>query len=268
MLRISFRPKSGAIMQPAQSYTKNLLLSGMEPGDYALLQPHLERVPLPRELEVFGAGMPIAFAYFPEGGIASIVADQGEVTIEVGLVGREGFTGGALLMGCDTTPDRSFIQVDGATALRIASSALIEAVERSESLRATLLRFVQVLIVQSARTAASNAAHELPQRLARWLLMCHDRLDDDDIPLTHEFMAMMLGVRRSGVTVTLHMLEGLNGIAAKRGLITIRDRARLEEIAGEAYGVPEAEYRRLLGPFGKPVKAPVHLVAPARTGQG
>jgi CRP-like cAMP-binding protein len=114
-----------------------------------------------------------------------------------------------------------------------------------------MLRFVQAMNVQAASTAAANAHYALPERLARWLLMCHDRVDGDHLDLTHDFMSMMLAVRRSSVTVTLHTLEGTQAIRAVRGTVTVLDRNRLEEIAGESYGEAETECRRLIGPFGK-----------------
>jgi CRP-like cAMP-binding protein len=238
-------------MPPAQSLTRNLLLSRLDPADFALLQPDLERVELNRGEALVRAGAPIQFLHFPEGGVISIVADTRDREIEVGLVGREGLVGAPALLGTDAGRDRSFVQIDRATALRIATVPFLAAIERSARLQQVLLRYVQVLLVQVARTAACNAANGLPQRLARWLLMCHDRIDHDAMPLTHALMAMMLGVRRSGVTVTLHLLEGMKAIESRRACVSIRDRARLEDLAGEAYGVPEAEYRRLLGPFGK-----------------
>ena len=143
------------------------------------------------------------------------------------------------------------MQIDDSTALRIATPQLLEGAAQSEPLRSILLRFAQVMNVQAGRTAAANASAEIPQRLARWLLMCHDRVDGDALQLTHEFMSMMLGVRRAGITVTLHVLQGSGAISARRGEITICDRRKLRELAGDAYGVPEAEYRRLLGAFGK-----------------
>jgi CRP-like cAMP-binding protein len=115
------------------------------------------------------------------------------------------------------------------------------------SLHQHLLRFVQAFTVQMGQTALSNARHPLEQRLARWLLKCHDRLDGDDLPLVHEFLSMMLGVQRSGVTIAVQTLEGAGVIWAKRGHIIVWDRARLEEAAGGSYGVPEAEHRRLFG---------------------
>jgi hypothetical protein len=143
------------------------------------------------------------------------------------------------------------VQVGNPTAYSIASNRLLEACEASTSLRRLLTRYVQSLNVQAALTAASNAQHALPQRLARWLLMCHNRSDGDRIEITHEFLSTMLAVRRSGVTVTLHTLEGTGAVRSVRGVITVTNRERLEEIAGDAYGQAEAEYRRLIGPFGR-----------------
>lgn len=236
---------------PDQSFTRNLLLSRLDPPDWALLQPHLERIPLSRGDVMIEESEPIQWVHFLEGGVASVVASDSGDPFEVGLIGREGFIGVPLLLGSDRTPERCFIQVDGSTALRMAAEPFLAATGAHARLRNALLRFAQVQNIQVSRTASSNAGMELPQRLARWLLMCHDRIDSDAIGLTHDFISMMLGVRRSGVTVSLHTLEGMGLIAAKRGLVTILDRMRLEELAGDAYGRPEAEYRRLLGPFGR-----------------
>lgn len=112
-------------------------------------------------------------------------------------------------------------------------------------------RYVLSFQIQLAYALVSCAQHLMEARLARWLLMCHDRLRGDEISLTHEFMAMMISAQRSGVTVTLHTLEGAGMIRSTRGLVTIRDRAKLAELAGDSYGIPEARYRDLIGPFGK-----------------
>ena len=235
-----------------QSSTPNHLLRTLSADDFALLEPHLRRKSLEHGETVFHAHKPIETVYFMESGVASIVAEQeGGDMIEVGLYGREGMSGAVVVLGAGQSPHTSMIQVGHAAALTIPSVRLIEACDESASLRKLLLRYVQSLNVQAALTAASNAHYALPERLARWLLMCHDRIDGDQIGLTHEFASMMLAVRRSGVTVTLHTLEGTGSIRSTRGLVTITDRARLEEIAGEAYGQAEAEYRRLIGPFGK-----------------
>jgi CRP-like cAMP-binding protein len=237
---------------PSQSYTRNCLLDLMSADDFALLQPHLQRVKMQPKYCLSQANQIIEHVFFLEGGVGSIVATQeGGNEIEVGLFGREGMSGSSVLLGVDSTPHRSFIQVDGSTALRMGADKLRGAMAQSVSLQAFLFRYVQVLSIQAAQTAACNAHYTLPERLARWLLMCHDRVDGDEISLTHEFMAMMLAVRRSGVTMTLHMLEGTGAIGARRGLIKVTDRERLVELAGDSYGVAEVEYRRLIGPFGK-----------------
>jgi CRP-like cAMP-binding protein len=137
------------------------------------------------------------------------------------------------------------VQTSG-EALRIASTDLWELVETRPNLHVHLLRFVQAFTVQVAQTALSNGSYTLEERLARWLLMCHDRVDGDVLTTTHEFLSIMLGVRRPGVTEALHILEGARAIRAERGLVTVLNRAKLEEVAGESYGVSEAEYERLL----------------------
>lgn len=235
-----------------QPSAPNLLLRALSEADYALLEPHLARVRLMLKDTLFQHDEHIETVHFLESGVASIVAEQedGEM-IEVGLYGREGMSGSPVVMHAGQSPHTSMIQIDNCTALAIASERLLAACEQSASLRQLLLRYTQCLAVQTAMTAASNAHYALPERLARWLLMCHDRVDGDQIELTHVFASMMLAVRRSGVTVTLHTLEAAGSIKSTRGLVTITDRAQLEEIAGQSYGMAEAEYRRLIGPFGK-----------------
>jgi CRP-like cAMP-binding protein len=233
-----------------QSDCGNWLLRKLSSADFALLQPHLNRIDLKLRDYLFEPDTPIERVHFLEAGIASTVSlEEGGEQIETGLYGREGMSGAAVLLGAGQSPHASFMQLDGATSLVIASDQLIAAAENSGTLRNSLLRFVHTLSLQAAQTAAANAHYALPERLARWLLMCHDRVDGDDLPLTHEFMGMMLAVRRSGVTVTLHTLEGAGAIKSRRGVVTVTDRERLEEVAGDSYGGPEAEYRRLLGEF-------------------
>jgi CRP-like cAMP-binding protein len=128
----------------------------------------------------------------------------------------------------------------------IAVEALDDAVARSRTLHGLLLRYVHVVLVQTAQTAFVNAAYPVETRLARWLLMAHDRLDGGDLPLTHEFLAAMLGVQRTSVTLSVQALEGHGWIRARRGRITVLDRAALERAAGDGYGVSEAEYARLI----------------------
>ena len=235
-----------------QDLSRNTLLSILSAGDRALLEPHLERLKLGREQVLIEPDKSIEHVYFPEGGIASITSNSAESgATEVGIFGREGMSATALLLGSDRSPHKTFIQVDGAHALRIDARRFVEAVEASATLRQTMLRYVQTLLVQTCQSAVANARYQIEARLARWLLMCHDRSDGDEVGLTHEFMAMMIGAQRSGVTVALHILEGSGMIRSKRGRVIIRDREKLEELAGDSYGPAEAEYRRLVAPFGR-----------------
>jgi CRP-like cAMP-binding protein len=243
----------GATMShPDSLQTTNILVNALAEDDRALLRPHLSRVPLPRGHVLVAANAPIEHVYFPEGGVVSIVSimQQGG-RIEAGIFGREGVSATCLLLGTDTTPHECFVQVNGSTALRIDADRYLAAVQQSEALRAVLLRYVQTVLVQTAQSMATAAAQRVEVRLARWLLMCNDRVEGDEIALTHEFMGMMIAAERSGVTVTLHILEGAGMIRSLRGRVIIRDRDKLEDLAGDSYGVPEAEYRRLIGPFAR-----------------
>jgi CRP-like cAMP-binding protein len=165
--------------------------------------------------------------------------------IEIGIIGKEGMTGLQVVLGNDRSPYETFIQIPG-NGLRIEAEKLRAAMDKSRSMQQLLLRYVQVFMIQTSQTALSNAAALLSQRLARWLLMCEDRLNTKHIPLTHEFLAMMLGVQRSGVTIALGELENRDLIRGKRGLITILDRPTLEKMTNGSYGVAEAEYKRRL----------------------
>jgi hypothetical protein len=165
-------------------------------------------------------------------------------SIEVGLIGREGMSGLAVVMGTDRSPNETFMQVAGG-GQRISAAKLRPRMEQSGTLRRAFLCYAHAFAIQTAYTAMANGRSKLEERLARWLLMAHDRLDGDELPLTHEFIAMMLGVRRPGVTVALSLLENDGLIHANRGAISIIDRKGLEESSNGAYGASEAEYRRL-----------------------
>jgi CRP-like cAMP-binding protein len=231
--------------QPTRSTVRNLLLHALSPQGFALLQMHLEPVSLKRGDVLIEPNQPIEHTYFLEDGIASIVGTVDSHRVEIGICGREGMSGTAVLLGTDRAPHETFIQVAG-SALRIRSDDLQRATHQSPSLQQRLLRYVQAFQAQIAQTALSNASDRVEERLARWVLMCHDRLDGDDLPLTHEFVSIMLGVSRPSVTLAIQRLEGAKMIKARRGLLTILSRPKLEEIAGDSYGLPEAEYRRLM----------------------
>ena len=225
--------------------SKNLLLSSLSPADRDLLGP-LEPLSLAIHDNLEVPAKRIDWVYFPELGIASVVAvGGGGVRVEVGLIGREGVSGAPVILGTESSPHETYIQVAG-DASRVPAIILKDAMAQSPTLAAIFFSFVQVFMVQTAHTAIANARGKLEERLARWLLMAHDRIGGDELPLTHQFLALMLGVRRAGVTESVQKLEGKRMIRARRGIITILDRQALKAQAGPYYGVPEAEYRRLL----------------------
>lgn len=226
----------------------NQLLRGLSKGSFEKLAPALEYVSLPRDFVLARKGQPIVYCYFMESGIASIVVQSPENhRVEAGIYGRDGFGPASIINGVLRSHLDQFIQVAG-DGHRIAVSALIPLLSELPDLSAALHFFAHVLALQTTHTALSNAVHHVDERLARWLLMCHDRTSGDEISLTHEFIAMMLAVRRPSVTTALHVLEGNRFITAERGFITVRNRDGLEHFAADAYGAPEAEYFRLLEP--------------------
>jgi CRP-like cAMP-binding protein len=232
--------------------SRNFLLAGLNPSDFALLHPHLVQTRLTRKEVLVEAGCPIDHVFFLEDGVASIVQtfDDGRET-EIGIVGREGIAGVSVLLKSQQSPNSIYMQIDGSSVIRVCAQAFMQAVEQSPTLAAKFLAYVQALLVQTGNTAAINARFTLPVRLSRWLLMCHDRVDGNDIRVTHDVMAIMLGVRRPGVTQAISSLEHIGSIRGHRARIEILDRLTLEKYAGSAYGTAEAEYRRLIGPFGK-----------------
>jgi CRP-like cAMP-binding protein len=174
---------------------RNRLLAALSPADLALLQPHFQSVAMPLLKDLERPNRQIEAVYFLDNGIASVVAVQPDETrIEVGLIGREGVSGLAVVLGGDQSPHATYIQVAG-EGQRITAENLRHAMSESKTLHGLLLKFVQVFMVQTAHTAIANARAHIDRRLARWILMAHDRTGENALPLTHEFLALMLGVR-------------------------------------------------------------------------
>jgi CRP-like cAMP-binding protein len=231
---------------PSQSEVSNRLLKAMPSQAFEALRPHMELVDLALKQSLVEPNIPIGSVCFLESGLGSVVAQSSDgETVEVGHVGREGMAGYHVLLMTPTTMHRTFMQSAG-SGITVPIDPFMEALDEHRSMRNLLLRYVHSCEVQLGYSALANARYNMHERLARWLLMCHDRLDGDDLALTHEFLSLMLGVRRSGVTEQLHILEGLHAIKATRGNILIRDREKLEDVAGGCYGAPEAEYKRLI----------------------
>jgi CRP-like cAMP-binding protein len=224
----------------------NRLLDALTFEDFDRLRPHLEPVSLSPREPLIESGERMEHVYFIEQGVVSLVQIfQEGARIEVAMIGNEGFVGTPIVLGADRMPCEAMVHMAG-SAWRMPALPLREATERSASLRALLLRYVQALTVQVAQTAACNGRHTLNHRLARWLLMARDRAQSDDLPLSHEFIASMLGMRRAGVTVGTAALAREGAIAKRHGSIIIRDRAALESAACACYRVIREEYARLL----------------------
>ncbi|WP_062017980.1 Crp/Fnr family transcriptional regulator [Aureimonas sp. AU4] len=226
---------------------RNRLLAALSHTGRNALMSQAEIIDLPVRTTLVEPNVPTTHVFFLESGLASVVATSrdGAEQIEVGHLGLEGLSGLHLLLGTDRTPNHTFMQVAG-SGLRVPSEHLLELLSADEKIRIHFLRFVQSYQIQLAHSALANGRYTIPQRLARWLLMCHDRLRTDDMRLTHEFLALMLGVRRSGVTNEIHILEGEHAIRANRASIRVLDRQKLIDIADGCYGVPEEEYARLI----------------------
>jgi CRP-like cAMP-binding protein len=237
----------------ASNLQRNRILNALSNADLALLQPHLERVPLAFRQRLQSSNRQISNVYFPESGIASVVAVGGgeRRQAEVALVGRDGMTGLPIVLGVERSPCEIFIQVEG-EGQRISALNLLDVMGQSITVLNCFLRYAHVFAVQSGYTALANAQGNIEERLARWLLMTRDRVEADEMLLTHEFIALMLGVRRAGVTMALKAFEDKGLIETARGRVTMKDRDGLEESANGLYGPPEAEFERLFAPGRNP----------------
>lgn len=211
----------------------NLILSRISRDDLALLQPCLEPVDLPLRKVLAQANRPIKAVYFPESGFASVVVNTGK-PIEVGLIGREGMTGLPVVFGGDRNDNETYMQAAGQGRC-MRANGLRNAIEKSRTLHNALLRYALAFLNQTTRTAVANGRSKIEERLARWLLMAQDRLGSPELPLTHEFLAMMLSVRRPGVTVAVQHLEREGVIAKRRGRIVICNREKLEKLSNGTY---------------------------------
>jgi CRP-like cAMP-binding protein len=231
-----------------QSSVGNRLLAGLSASDFDRIRPHLKHVPLPQHQRLLSPDAPTEHVYFPETGMVSLILSlEDGNTVEVGLVGKEGIVGVLAGLGASRISGEAIVQMPG-SAWRMKTDVLREEIGVSATIRQMLLRYVQALFAQITQSTACNVRHALPQRLARWLLMANDCAETNEVRLTHEFLSMMLGVRRAGVTTALRALSGAGTIASDRGRIRILDRKRLEATACECYGTVRAEYERLLGP--------------------
>jgi CRP-like cAMP-binding protein len=225
---------------------RNKILASLAPPDLARILPHLVPCRLKFRQRLEQANRKIEQVYFLEDGLASVVAisryDRRQA--EVGMIGFEGMTGLAVVHAAGQSPNETFMQVEG-SGHGIAADALTALMLERPSLARPMLQYAHVFEILAGHTALANAEGSIEERLARWLLMSHDRLITNILSLTHEFLALMLGVRRPGVTIALQRLEARALIATSRGTVRILDRAGLEEVANGLYGQAEAELDRI-----------------------
>ena len=225
---------------------KNRLLAGLPPEDFAQFIDHLEPVTLPKKQILYEVGAPLEHIYFIEEGLASVLTTMEDgASSEVGMVGPEGLIGVSALLGGKLSAQHVVMQLPG-RGHHIAASRCKTVFDQSLPVRAVMLRFIEDLLNLSSQTAGCNRLHSVEQRSARWLLMASDRVASDVLPLTQEFLAAMLGVRRSGVSEAASELQRSGLIRYRRGEITIIDRAGLEKTACECYGLDKRRVERLL----------------------
>jgi CRP-like cAMP-binding protein len=216
--------------------SNKILLSCTE-SEYHILRPHLEHVDLPNHLVLHEAGGKLKFAYFPNRGLISLVVVMKDgKTAEAGIVGNEGFTGILAAVGVGWSPLETVVQIGG-DGFRVEIGALQNTLRSSPHLQLRLSRYAAIRGMQVAQTAACNRLHKIEQRLARWLLMTQDRVDSEVLPITHDFLAIMLGTGRPSLTVALGGLEKKKLITCQRGAVKIVNRKNLEQCACECYGV-------------------------------
>jgi CRP-like cAMP-binding protein len=242
-------------MSPLQNPKQNHLLAALPAKDYARLLPDIEPVAMPLGWVVYESGAHITHVYFPTTAIISLlyVMESG-ASVEIAITGNEGLVGIPLFMGGQTTPSRAVVQSAG-TAYRISADVLKKEFVRGADMQHLALRYTYALITQMAQTAVCNRHHTVDQQLCRWLLESLDRLPGNELRMTQELIANMLGVRREGVTAAAGNLQAAGVIHYSRGHITVLDRPKLEQRACECYRVVKKEFDRLL-PYripGKPI---------------
>ena len=232
----------------AQTLEANRLLALLSPDTRRQMLPALTLISFEMSQQLYEPGRPITHIYFPLTAVTSVLSEMEDgTTVEIATIGREGMVGLQLFLGDDSTFLRCIAQVPG-TALSMERKAFKDIVNnRQNGLQAILLRYTQALFAQLAQQSACNRSHNMEERCARWILMTHDRVGGDEFPLTQEFLAYMLGSRRSSVTLAAGILASAGLIHYNRGKIQVLDRARLEEASCECYGVIQREYERLMG---------------------
>jgi CRP-like cAMP-binding protein len=233
-----------AATQSRNNY-KNRILASLPKAEIAHLAPYLSPLTLETGTTLLDPGENITHAYFLESGLASVVIAMADGnTVETGITGNDGVVGFPVLLGTKSMPSRTFIQV-AAAGYRIPARRLCEAYERPGMLRKQINKYFQAHLAQTAQTAACNRLHDIKERLARWLLICHDRMESDTFSLTHEFLGHMLGTPRTTVTLAAGLLHKAELVDYSRGKVHIKNRKGLQEAACECYQTIRNEFERL-----------------------
>ena len=235
-------------VETAHAAESNRLLHALSTDEYAYMSQHLTVARLNLKEILVEPEEPIAYVYFPREGVISMIATEQEGgSVEVGTVGPEGFLGLPVLFGAEMATTRCFAQIEG-DAWRMDADDFRRVIDERPPVRKLMLRYAQYFTDQLSQSVACNRIHTLEERCARWLLMTHDRVHGDTFELTHEFLSLMLGVRRAGVTVAMGVLQGAEILRYLRGRITILDRTRLEQASCKCYRITRESQDRLLGP--------------------
>jgi CRP-like cAMP-binding protein len=226
--------------------TRNRLLAALPPDEYERWLPHLERVQLENKQILYEVHQAINYVYFPLTGVVSLLALADDIPIEVSTVGHEGMVGIAVFLGVLETSGRAITQVPG-VAMRTTAEMFTQEMAGNGFLMRIIRRYVQALIIMISQNTACNRVHAIQERCAKWLLMTHDRVITDQFPLTQEFLAQMLGVRRASVSQVAGEFRRAGLIEYRRGVMTILDREGLEAVSCSCYQVIRAAYERTLG---------------------
>lgn len=234
-------------MREASPQLENHILSSLPPEDYERLAPHMQEVHLCHGEILYNAEQRIEHVYFPLNSMVSLVSEtSGGESIEVGICGYEGMAGLSVLLGVEKSAHQNMVQIHD-SAMKVSAEVIIEEFHRAGALQSLLLRYTQSLLHQISQVVACNRLHSVSERLARWLLMSDDRCKCEDLPLTQEFLSLMLGVRRPGVTEAALVLQSEGLINYNRGHIQLKDREGLKGHTCECYGILKAEFNRITG---------------------
>ena len=224
-------------------FVRNGILANLPPEDFRALRPHLKRVQIKARSVLQDANKRVEYVHFIEQGLISRLSGSSACWIETAMVGRFGFTGVAIVLGSKLASQRSVVRLPG-TALRISAEELSRLLQSRPGIRAEMLQYVQSLITQNTQSVLCAAKHDLDQRLARWLLLAHDRMQTEMLMVTHDLLASILGVRRAGITHALQRLEAAGALKKARGAVHLTNRSALEAKACQCYPIVRDAYAR------------------------